>query len=122
MANDGDEQQREEQQQQELDEIHRSFTAMGARMGSLFEPAQLDEPKDKPGFPERPAALPAPAPRSDASNASPLVVGGRAGPAVRRRHRLRLGSCPRAMMTPTRHRRPSRPRPPGSRPAPRRPR
>jgi hypothetical protein len=62
MANDGDEQQREEQRQQELDEIHRSFTAMGARMGSLFEPAQLDEPKDKPGFPAQPAALPAPAP------------------------------------------------------------
>jgi hypothetical protein len=62
MANDGDEQHREEQQQQELDEIRRSFTAMGARMGSLFEPLEPDRPEDKPGFPVRPVAVPVPAP------------------------------------------------------------
>jgi hypothetical protein len=40
MATDRDEQQR---QQQELEEIRRSFAEMGARMGSLFEPAEVDE-------------------------------------------------------------------------------
>ena len=40
MATDRDEQQR---QQQELEEIRRSFAEMGARMGSLFEPAERDE-------------------------------------------------------------------------------
>jgi hypothetical protein len=40
MATDRDEQQR---QQQELEEIRRSFAEMGARMGSLFEPAETDE-------------------------------------------------------------------------------
>jgi hypothetical protein len=42
MATDRDEQQR---QQQELEEIRRSFAEMGARMGSLFEPAETDEPR-----------------------------------------------------------------------------
>jgi hypothetical protein len=42
MATDRDEQQR---QQQELEEIRRSFAEMGARMGSLFEPAEADEPR-----------------------------------------------------------------------------
>ncbi|HEX4908539.1 MAG TPA: hypothetical protein VFW32_08120 [Actinomycetes bacterium] len=42
MATDRDEQQRE-QQRQELEEIRRSFAEMGARMGSLFEPAEADE-------------------------------------------------------------------------------
>ena len=60
MANDGDEQHREEQQQQELEEIRRNFTAMGARMGSLFEPAELDEPE--PAAPPERKALPAPSP------------------------------------------------------------
>jgi hypothetical protein len=41
MATDRDEQQR---QQRELEEIRRSFAEMGARMGSLFEPADSDEP------------------------------------------------------------------------------
>jgi hypothetical protein len=41
MATDRDEQLR---QQQELEEIRRSFAEMGARMGSMFEPAQVDEP------------------------------------------------------------------------------
>jgi len=59
MADDGDEQHREEQQQQELAEIRRSFTAMGARMGSLFEPAELDEPEPAPP-PERKAPPPPP--------------------------------------------------------------
>ena len=40
MATDRDEQQR---QQQELEEIRRSFAEMGARMGSMFEPAAPDE-------------------------------------------------------------------------------
>jgi hypothetical protein len=42
MATDRDEQQR---QQQELEEIRRSFAEMGARMGSLFEPAEAEEPQ-----------------------------------------------------------------------------
>jgi hypothetical protein len=53
MATDRDEQQR---QQQELEEIRRSFAEMGARMGSLFEPAELDEHQPSP----RPALPPAP--------------------------------------------------------------
>ena len=56
MATDRDEQQRDQQrQQQELEEIRRSFAEMGARMGSLFEPAEADEPE-----PAQQAALPAP--------------------------------------------------------------
>ena len=54
MATDRDEQQRD-QQRQELEEIRRSFAEMGARMGSLFEPAGADEPE-----PAQQAALPAP--------------------------------------------------------------
>jgi hypothetical protein len=43
MATDRDEQQREQlRQQQELEEIRRSFAEMGARMGSMFEPAEPD--------------------------------------------------------------------------------
>ena len=58
MATDRDEQQREQQRQaQELEEIRRSFAEMGARMGSLFEPAEADEPE-----PAQQAALPAPSP------------------------------------------------------------
>jgi hypothetical protein len=53
MATDRDEQQRD--QQQELEEIRRSFAEMGARMGSMFEPADLDEPEQA-----RQRALPAP--------------------------------------------------------------
>jgi hypothetical protein len=61
MATDRDEQLREpERQRQELEEIRRSFAEMGARMGSLFEPAELDESEPAPQ-PERPAP-PAPAP------------------------------------------------------------
>ena len=59
MATDRDEQQR---QQQELEEIRRSFAEMGARMGSLFEPAELEDepqPSPRPPRPPRPA-LPAP--------------------------------------------------------------
>ena len=56
MATDRDEQQREQQRQaQELEEIRRSFAEMGARMGSLFEPAEADESE-----PAQQAALPAP--------------------------------------------------------------
>jgi hypothetical protein len=53
MATDRDEQQRD--QQQELEEIRRSFAEMGARMGSLFEPAEAADPE-----PAQQAALPAP--------------------------------------------------------------
>lgn len=61
MANAGDEQQRERQRQQrELAEIRRNFAEMGARMGSLFEPADADEPKPAPPSEQR--ALPAPPP------------------------------------------------------------
>ena len=46
MATDRDEQQRDQQRQaQELEEIRRSFAEMGARMGSLFEPAEAGEPE-----------------------------------------------------------------------------
>jgi hypothetical protein len=68
MANAGDEQQRERQRQQrELEEIRRNFAEMGARMGSLFEPADADEPKPAPPSEQR--ALPAPSP------APPLFAG-----------------------------------------------
>jgi hypothetical protein len=54
MATDRDEQQR---QRQELEEIRRSFAEMGARMGSLFEPAEPDEPEraTAPALPPAPA-------------------------------------------------------------------
>ncbi|MFL6101818.1 MAG: hypothetical protein ACJ74K_00530 [Actinomycetes bacterium] len=42
MATDRDEQLR---QQRELEEIRRSFAEMGARMGSMFEPPDVDEPE-----------------------------------------------------------------------------
>jgi hypothetical protein len=68
MATGRDEQLHEQQrQQQELEEIRRSFAEMGARMGSLFEPAGLDDPEPAPR-PER-QALPAPPP------APPLLAG-----------------------------------------------
>jgi hypothetical protein len=51
MATDRDEQER---QQQELEEIRRSFAEMGARMGSLFEPAEPEQV-------EQPVQLPPPA-------------------------------------------------------------
>ena len=44
----------QQRQHRELEEIRRGFVEMGARMGSLFEPAELDEQ-------EQPAAAP-PAP------------------------------------------------------------
>jgi hypothetical protein len=67
MATDRDEQLHERQrQQQELEEIRRSFAEMGARMGSLFDPA---EPEPEPASrPER-QALPAP------PTAPPLLAG-----------------------------------------------
>ena len=54
MATDRDEQQR---QQQELEEIRRSFAEMGARMGSLFEPADTETPEraGPPALPPPPA-------------------------------------------------------------------
>jgi hypothetical protein len=57
MATDRDEQQRElQRQQQELEEIRRSFAEMGARMGSMFEPAEPDEAERSP----KPLLPPAP--------------------------------------------------------------
>jgi hypothetical protein len=56
MATDRDEQQR---QQQELEEIRRSFAEMGARMGSLFEPPDTQEPERAQGPPTLPPAPPA---------------------------------------------------------------
>jgi hypothetical protein len=53
MATDRDEQRR---QQRELEEIRRSFAEMGARMGSMFEPAEPEEPQRRP----RPVLPPAP--------------------------------------------------------------
>jgi anti-sigma factor RsiW len=68
MATDRDEQVHEQQRQQrELEEIRRSFAEMGARMGSLFEPAEPDEPEPAP--PAERKALPAPPP------APPLLAG-----------------------------------------------
>jgi hypothetical protein len=63
MATDRDEQQREHlRQQQELEEIRRSFAEMGARMGSMFEPAEPDE-AERPRPPLLPPAPPvAPSP------------------------------------------------------------
>ena len=58
MATDRDEQQR---QQRELEEIRRSFAEMGARMGSLFEPTDVDDelrPSPRPALPAPPAAAP----------------------------------------------------------------
>ena len=53
MATDRDEQLR---QQRELEEIRRSFAEMGARMGSLFEPADPDEQEVRqPAQPAGPA-------------------------------------------------------------------
>jgi hypothetical protein len=63
MATDRDEQPR---QQQELEEIRRSFAEMGARMGSMFEPAELD------GLESRPQAS-SPAP----TDQTPLALQGR---------------------------------------------
>ena len=59
MATDRDEQQR---QQQELEEIRRSFAEMGARMGSMFEPAEPDELEGvrRQALPRPPAAAPVP--------------------------------------------------------------
>ena len=59
MATDRDEQQR---QQRELEEIRRSFAEMGARMGSLFEPTDVDDqlqPSPRPALPAAPVAAPA---------------------------------------------------------------
>jgi hypothetical protein len=59
MATDRDEQLR---QQRELEEIRRSFAEMGARMGSMFEPAEGEDPQ------RRPKALLPPAPPVAASS------------------------------------------------------
>jgi hypothetical protein len=53
MATGRDEQRR---QQRELEEIRRSFAEMGARMGSMFEPAEPEEPERR----RQPVLPPAP--------------------------------------------------------------
>jgi hypothetical protein len=50
----------QQDQHRELEEIRRGFVEMGARMGSLFEPAELDE-QEQPA-----AAAPAPPPPAPA--------------------------------------------------------
>jgi hypothetical protein len=63
MATGRDEQVHEQQRQQrELEEIRRSFAEMGARMGSLFEPGELDEREPAPQAERKalPASPPAP--------------------------------------------------------------
>jgi hypothetical protein len=57
MATDRDEQQR---QQQELEEIRRGFAEMGARMGSMFEPAEPEEPQRSPERSQKALLPPAP--------------------------------------------------------------
>jgi hypothetical protein len=57
MATDRGEQQR---QQQELEEIRRRFAEMGARMGSMFEPAEPEEPGRSRKALLPPAAAPSP--------------------------------------------------------------
>ena len=61
MATDRDEQLR---QQRELEEIRRSFAEMGARMGSMFDPAEADELEGtrRPALPAPPASDDAPLP------------------------------------------------------------
>jgi hypothetical protein len=74
MATDRDEQQR---QQRELEEIRRSFAEMGARMGSLFEPTELDDehqPSPQSALPAPPAAAPAAPPRPRWFLAGALVL------------------------------------------------
>jgi hypothetical protein len=65
MATDRDEQQR---QQRELEEIRRSFAEMGARMGSMFDPTELDELESR-----RPQVSPPPA----TTDRTPLTLQGR---------------------------------------------
>jgi hypothetical protein len=85
MATDRDEQLR---QQQELEEIRRSFAEMGARMGSMFEPAEPDEagrshqppllPPAPPVAASSPFGIPAPARRWVAAALVLLFVAGTA--------------------------------------------
>src|SRR5215207_8264746 len=113
MATDRDEQQR---QQQELEEIRRSFAEMGARMGSLFEPPDTQEPERAQG----PSALP-PAPPAERKRPRWQLVGAAVLLVL-----LGTGSAgrwPRAGATAPHPRRPRprRPRRPRLRPPPLRP-
>ena len=81
MANAGDEQRERQRQQRELEEVRRDFAEMGARMGSLFEPADADEPKPAPPAEQPALAAPSPAPPA-VGRAPPLVVGGGADAAL----------------------------------------
>jgi hypothetical protein len=85
MATDRDEQLR---QQQELEEIRRSFAEMGARMGSMFEPAEPEAershrpppvlPSAPPVAASSPLGIPAPARRWVAAALVLLFVAGTA--------------------------------------------
>jgi hypothetical protein len=95
MATDRDEQQR---QKQELEEIRRSFAEMGARMGSLFEPAELegDKPKALPAPPAAPAPVVPPRSRWWAAAALVLLflAGGLVGYLLPRAEADNAGSPP----------------------------
>ena len=92
MATDRDEQQR---QQQELEEIRRSFAEMGARMGSLFEPADTESARAG-------GAARAPTAPGGGAGAAALAAGGRGGAPGPARHLLRLGDRPGGRRRPTR--------------------
>src|SRR6266508_246654 len=67
-----------EQQRRELEEIRRKFTEMGARVGSLFEPAPPDEDEDvrptRPALPAPQQATPRPRPSRLAVAAAVVVA------------------------------------------------
>ena len=116
MATDRDEQLHEQQrQQQELEEIRRSFAEMGARMGSLFEPAELDEPAGAAVRAAGPAGRPSGA--AAARGATPLVVA-----AALPRCCSSSAACSAGSSGATGARSPRRPRPPWPRRRCRRPR
>jgi hypothetical protein len=60
-------------QRRELEEIRRKFTEMGARVGSLFEPAPEEDPAPD-AHPTTPALPPPPPPPPPAPMAVPLPV------------------------------------------------
>jgi hypothetical protein len=67
---------REEQQRRELEEIRRSFTETGRRMGSMFEPAQQHDGKASNGH----GTSTRPAPAAAATEAEPASAATRQRP------------------------------------------
>jgi hypothetical protein len=65
-------------QRRELEEIRRKFTEMGARVGSLFEPAPDEDPDARPTTPALPPPPPPPAP-APAPMAVPVAGPGAGG-------------------------------------------